>query len=217
VSEHPFDFHSVKVESVTDGYQPVCTCGWRGRVTDRMSDDYAYTNAREAGERHFREIERQRSTPSAKRGAAEVSRKHWRCFHCDEVFHTHVDAENHFGKRQGDEPACRIKAAGEFALLQALRSAQEDLCRYWAEDSDILRAMHSMIADHQLALRREEEKGYERGVIDRTKEFKNFHRLLCERFGYGHDPIDWQRDQLSLIEHIAEHYTSTVSADDETR
>lgn len=34
-------------------------------------------------------------------------------------------------------------------------------------------------------------------------EFKNFHRLLCERFGYGHDERDWRRDQLSLIEHIA--------------
>lgn len=33
--------------------------------------------------------------------------------------------------------------------------------------------------------------------------FKNFHRLLCERFGYGHDEKDWLRDQLSLIEHIA--------------
>lgn len=35
-------------------------------------------------------------------------------------------------------------------------------------------------------------------------EFKNFHRLLCERFGYTHDSTDWRRDQLSLIEHIAE-------------
>jgi len=34
-------------------------------------------------------------------------------------------------------------------------------------------------------------------------EFQNFHRLLCERFGYVHDPFDWKRDQLSLIEHIA--------------
>ena len=33
--------------------------------------------------------------------------------------------------------------------------------------------------------------------------FKNFHRLLCERFGYGHDEKDWQRDQVSLIEFIA--------------
>ena len=34
-------------------------------------------------------------------------------------------------------------------------------------------------------------------------EFKNFHRLLCERFGYVHDERDWKRDQLSLIEWIA--------------
>ncbi len=33
--------------------------------------------------------------------------------------------------------------------------------------------------------------------------FKNFHRVLCERFGYGHDEVDWERDQLSLIEWIA--------------
>lgn len=34
--------------------------------------------------------------------------------------------------------------------------------------------------------------------------FKNFHRQLCERFNYCHDEIDWQRDQVSLIEWIAE-------------
>ena len=38
-------------------------------------------------------------------------------------------------------------------------------------------------------------------------EFKNFHRLLCERFGYVHDEKDWRRDQLSLIEHIAKRYS----------
>lgn len=34
-------------------------------------------------------------------------------------------------------------------------------------------------------------------------EFKNFHRLLSERFGYVHDEKDWKRDQVSLIEWIA--------------
>jgi hypothetical protein len=34
-------------------------------------------------------------------------------------------------------------------------------------------------------------------------EFKNFHRLLCYRFGYSHDEKDWKRDQLSLVEWIA--------------
>lgn len=38
--------------------------------------------------------------------------------------------------------------------------------------------------------------------------FKNFHRLLCERFGYGHDEVDWERDQLSLIEWIAKRGSS---------
>jgi len=40
------------------------------------------------------------------------------------------------------------------------------------------------------------------GLLSEAK-FKNFHRLLCERFGYVHDDVDWKRDQLSLIEHIA--------------
>lgn len=34
-------------------------------------------------------------------------------------------------------------------------------------------------------------------------DFKNFHRQLCERFGYSHDERDWRRDQVSLIEWIA--------------
>ena len=36
-----------------------------------------------------------------------------------------------------------------------------------------------------------------------THSFQNFHRALCERFGYAHDANDWRRDQVSLIEHIA--------------
>lgn len=36
-----------------------------------------------------------------------------------------------------------------------------------------------------------------------TAAFKNFHRSLCARFGYTHDEKDWQRDLVSLEEHIA--------------
>lgn len=36
-----------------------------------------------------------------------------------------------------------------------------------------------------------------------SDEFKNFHRMLCERFGYTHDEKDWRRDQVSLIEYLA--------------
>jgi hypothetical protein len=38
---------------------------------------------------------------------------------------------------------------------------------------------------------------------DDSASFKNFHRMLCDRFGYTHDEIDWRRDQVSLCEHIA--------------
>lgn len=92
--------------------------------------------------------------------------KTWRCFHCDDVFRTQVDARNHFGSTEVSEPACLIKAPGEFALLQALRNAEDELARYRREDSDVLRAMWSMQSDHATALRREEEKGYERGLRD---------------------------------------------------
>lgn len=95
-----------------------------------------------------------------------ATEKDWRCFHCDAVFHTQIEARNHFGSTEDSEPACRIKAPGEWNLLQALRNAEDQLARYRSEDSDILRAMWSMQSDHAQALRREEEKGYSRGLAD---------------------------------------------------
>ncbi|PVX75591.1 hypothetical protein [Paraburkholderia unamae] len=47
---------------------------------------------------------------------------------------------------------------------------------------------------------------------DSTHKFKNFHRLLCERFGYVHDEKDWWRDQLSLIEWIAAAQQPTIQS-----
>jgi hypothetical protein len=46
-------------------------------------------------------------------------------------------------------------------------------------------------------------------VQDSNHEFQNFHRLLCERFGYTHDEVDWKRDQISLIEWIAKQVKPT--------
>lgn len=43
--------------------------------------------------------------------------------------------------------------------------------------------------------------------------FKNFHRLLCDRFDYSHDPIDWRRDQVSLIEHIANQHKEATTTE----
>jgi hypothetical protein len=93
---------------------------------------------------------------------------HWRCFHCGDTFTRKQErwAREHFGASPTHEPVCLIRSAGEGALLSALRKAQEELERYRAEDSDLMRAMHSMQADHQVALRRQEELGYARALKD---------------------------------------------------
>lgn len=93
---------------------------------------------------------------------------HWRCFHCGETFTKMQErwAREHFGETQLNEPVCLIRSAGEDALLTALRNAERELTRHRAEDTDLLRAMAAMASDHAQALRREEEKGYERGLRD---------------------------------------------------
>lgn len=108
--------------------------------------------------------------------------KHWRCYYCGEVCKTEHEARNHFGSSLGAETACQIKVAGEWALLEALRNAEDQLGRYRSEDSEVLRAMASMQSDHQKAMRGEEEAGYGRGVADmRERE-----RLLLEAVRWLH-------------------------------
>lgn len=97
----------------------------------------------------------------------DTLRKSYRCFFCDDVFTNRISAEVHFGRRLESVAACQI--GGEHALLKLLRDQEDQLARYRAEDSDALRAMHAQSADHQVALRREEEKGYARGLQDARK------------------------------------------------
>lgn len=59
-----------------------------------------------------------------------------------------------------------MRLPGEHHLLILLRSAQEELARYRAEDSDMLQAIFAIQADHAVALTREEERGYEKGLAD---------------------------------------------------
>jgi hypothetical protein len=59
-----------------------------------------------------------------------------------------------------------MRVPGETSLLTALRSAQDELARYRAEDTDLMRAIWAMQSDHATALRREEERGYEKGLRD---------------------------------------------------
>jgi len=57
-------------------------------------------------------------------------------------------------------------------------------------------------------------KGYRSASQSADDEFKNFHRLLCERFGYSHDEKDWKRDQLSLIEWIAARQSAGATGEE---
>lgn len=103
----------------------------------------------------------------------QTSRRiHWRCFHCGDAFTRAQErhAREHFGRDCNQEPVCLIRTAGEGALLTALRNAQDELDRYRAEDSDLMRALWSMQADHAAALKREEEHGYAKGLADARLE-----------------------------------------------
>lgn len=97
---------------------------------------------------------------------------HWRCFHCGETFTKAQKrwAGEHFGRTECDTPVCLMRVPGETSLLTALRSAQDELARYRAEDTDLMRAIWAMQSDHATALRREEERGYEKGLRDARLE-----------------------------------------------
>lgn len=82
----------------------------------------------------------------------------WRCFHCDEKFHTVKTAKAHFGPR-GSKPACQVDAIH-------LREIESELSRYRSEDTDLHRQFHALEAKHSVALMRAEELGYERGLQD---------------------------------------------------
>ncbi len=49
----------------------------------------------------------------------------WTCFHCDETFHTWIDARDHFGAAPNAEPACLINR-DQLGLLRRLREAEQE-------------------------------------------------------------------------------------------
>lgn len=91
-------------------------------------------------------------------------RKQWRCFHCDEVFTSRRCAASHFGA-DGDVPACKIKAH-ETYLVNYIRDLEQQLARYRVDDSDVMRSIMALEADHRQELQHAEEQGYARGVRD---------------------------------------------------
>jgi hypothetical protein len=86
----------------------------------------------------------------------------WTCFHCGETFHGQQAARLHFGASVNDEPKCQISA-------NRLRAMEAELRRYRDEDTDLHREIGRIQSDHAIALRREEEKGYARGLEDAKK------------------------------------------------
>lgn len=90
----------------------------------------------------------------------------WCCFHCWEyfppTFKGQRDAMHHFGEHPTEDPACRIPAS-------QFRATQDLLKRYQSEDTELHRQIARMEAEHAVALRREEEKGYARGLADAKK------------------------------------------------
>lgn len=99
-----------------------------------------------------------KSNPGLERG--------WVCFHCWEYFPPtfagQQAARHHFGDTPIEQPACTIDA-------RAFRAMQDLCARYRTEDTDLHREIARMQADHEAALRREEEKGYARGLEDAKK------------------------------------------------
>lgn len=90
----------------------------------------------------------------------------WTCFHCGEhfapTFAGQQAARHHFGDSPIEQPACTIDA-------HAFRAMQDLCARYQSEDTHLHREIARMQADHAVALRREEEKGYARGMEDAKK------------------------------------------------
>lgn len=94
----------------------------------------------------------------------------WRCFHCDEVFTDPKSAANHFGVDHiGDETLCQM-AQVDGGIARVIADLAEELQRYRSEDNTSYREFYALGADHSQALRREEEKGYARGMKDARAE-----------------------------------------------
>jgi hypothetical protein len=83
----------------------------------------------------------------------------WRCFHCEATFTDAESAREHFGNSERQGPICEIDAA-------RFRETEAMLARYREDDTDLHREIYGMQARHGVELRREEEKGYARGLAD---------------------------------------------------
>jgi hypothetical protein len=106
----------------------------------------------------------------------------WRCFHCSETFTDEAAAAEHFGWSEYQQPACQIDA-------KQYREMEERVSRANQDDSDTDRRMYAMQGEHQMALKREEEKGYARGLKD------------ANYLGQDTDRLDWLNKNHDRVGH----------------
>ena len=97
-----------------------------------------------------------------------MSRKQWRCFHCDAVFRSEHEAGIHFGADEAATCACVLPH--EQHLVEYIRDLEAQLDSHRAEDSHVLRSICTLEADHRQALIRAEEEGYAKGIRDMKAE-----------------------------------------------
>jgi hypothetical protein len=93
--------------------------------------------------------------------SAQTTEQQWTCFHCGETFLEREDARLHFGDDYMSDAACQID-------IKAVREMETLLARYRAEDSDKDRDYYRMRAEHTIALRVAEERGYRSGLVDQV-------------------------------------------------
>lgn len=102
-----------------------------------------------------------------------MTRKRWRCFHCDELFTSAAKARVHFGYDDHATPACIVVGAAG-SLIEKLREAEKEVADAWfaiqEETLDCHKALYAQSSRHHAELRAAEELGYERGLRDGRAE-----------------------------------------------
>lgn len=93
-----------------------------------------------------------------------MTRKSWRCFHCNQLFTNPRHAAEHFGASEASEPACKL--GDNSGLIALLRQQEKALASYRAEDNALLRGWNESESTWRDRVRRAEEVGYDRGVRD---------------------------------------------------
>lgn len=99
----------------------------------------------------------------------------WRCFHCDETFTDKSLAADHFGSLVNDTAACRIDGGLAFAF----RRQQQELDRYRAEDTGMIREVYALSSRHESEKREWGDKEYAKGLADGRAENGAQSRPVC--------------------------------------